>query len=214
MSLKSALGLHGVFWLYGSLGFVGFFAIYWTFSETEGRSLEDIEEFYKKGIRGKIPRKEISERVAKESSKKFSPSTDSITTEREDGVGISDVEVTNQLFTNAARKLKSSNEVNGELMAGVSTETVDTTFTVSTFDLQDPKSSTEDVNEKKDDVQQVADKSKEAKGQKSSEIQDSSEGTSDKQTSVEVKVETAEQNNDENSTQVNNEEHVEQRTKM
>ncbi|KDR23065.1 Solute carrier family 2, facilitated glucose transporter member 6, partial [Zootermopsis nevadensis] len=74
LSLKSALGLHGVFWLYGSLGFVGFFAIYWTFSETEGRSLEDIEEFYKKGIRGKIPKKEISERVAKESSTKFSPS--------------------------------------------------------------------------------------------------------------------------------------------
>jgi len=162
LSLKSALGLHGVFWLYGVLGFVGFFAIYWTFSETEGRSLEEIEEFYKQGIRGKIPKKGITEEVSKESSINFSPSTSSATTERE-GVSNSNDEdrmIINTLFTTQqprtkARKSRSSNDISGGAV-GMSTETIDTTFTVSTVDLQEPKSTTGDVREKKDDVKQTA----------------------------------------------------------
>jgi hypothetical protein len=242
LSLKSALSLHGVFWLYGCLGFVGFFAIYWTFSETEGRSLEDIEEFYKKGMRGKIPKKkEIIGETSKEPSINFSPSTSSIVIEKENGFSGNDEErmINKTLFTthslrNNASKSYSSNYISDG--AGTSTETLDTTFTVSTADLHDPKSSTADVRRKgEDEIQQVTEETHEesklreekCKKENASEEEISYkikelERTSNESKPVEVKSGKAtDENNakkDENSVKekvdIHSEAEVEERTKM
>ena len=41
--LKSSLGAHGAFWLYGTICVVGFVVVYFKLPETKGKSLEDIE---------------------------------------------------------------------------------------------------------------------------------------------------------------------------
>jgi hypothetical protein len=156
LSLKSALSLHGVFWLYGSLGFVGFFAIYWTFSETEGRSLEEIEEFYKKGMRGKIPKRAVADETSKEPSINFSASASSVIREKENEINgkdgdrvLNNMLLTTQSFRNNASKSYSSSDMsNGD---GRSTDTLDTAFTVSTVDLHDPNSSSGDIGERRTD---------------------------------------------------------------
>ncbi|XP_023724431.1 facilitated trehalose transporter Tret1-2 homolog isoform X2 [Cryptotermes secundus] len=166
LSVNSALSLHGVFWLYGCLGFVGFFVIYWTFSETEGRSLEDIEEFYKKGMRGKIPKKkQIIGETSKEPSINFSPSTSSVVIEKGNGVDSNDEDrmINNTLFKtqslrNKASKSFSSNDVSNG--AGTSTETLDTAFTASTADLQDRMPSTADVSKKSEEAEETREETK------------------------------------------------------
>jgi hypothetical protein len=244
LSLKSALSLHGVFWLYGSLGFVGFFVIYWTFSETEGRTLEDIEEFYKKGMRGKIPKKKQSiGETSKEPSINFSSSTSSVAIEKETGLNSSDEDrmihntlFTTQSFRNKASKSNSSNDISDG--AGTSTETVDTAFTASTADLHDPKSSTADVRKKsEDEIQQVAEetleepklreekckKEKAAEEEISDEIKEL-ERTSSESKAVEIKCDEAKATNENNAkngencikekVDVHNEAEVEERTQM
>jgi len=162
LPLKSVLCLYGVFWLYGCLGFIGFFVIYWTFSETEGRSLEDIEEFYKNGFRGKIPKRVISKGLSKESSTNLNSSTNFVTVEKENEANISDEDrmINNTLFatqrlSNRPSKLYSSNDISSEIVS-TSTETLDTTVTASTADLQGQNLSTGDVREKDDVDTQVA----------------------------------------------------------
>jgi hypothetical protein len=180
--------------------------------------LEDIEEFYKTGIRGKIPRKGISEETAKGTSTQSSSSTNSVTIEREGVIKSNDeyrmvnnTSFTTQHLRNTASKSHSSNAESGGITIGTSTETIDTTFTVSTADLQDPKSSTGDVTENKDDVRHVAgekseemkvaeekrDKMKVVEGEKSIQIKDT-EGKPSEHKTEEVKynkAKAAEQNN-------------------
>ncbi|KAJ4438370.1 hypothetical protein ANN_14312 [Periplaneta americana] len=146
LSLKASLHLHGVFWLYGILSLVGFIIIYFTFTETEGRSLEDIEEFYKKGIRGKIPKRGEPEGASKESLNLSLQTIASARLETEDETraksSSNDEErmISNSLYSSqlsrneVMRKSQSSNNAIGGLDA--STETLDTTFTASTVDLQ------------------------------------------------------------------------------
>jgi hypothetical protein len=149
-----------VFWLYGCLGIVGFFVIYWTFSETEGRSLEEIEEFYKKGMRGKIPKREVTDGKSKEPSINFSPSTSSVVIEKENEINTNDVDrvvnnksLTAQSSRNTLSKLYSGNDERDG--SGRSTETLDTAFTASTADIHDPKSSAADVRSV-DEIQKAA----------------------------------------------------------
>lgn len=47
LDLKSFLGLSGVFMLYGCITVGGIVYVYFKLPETEGRSLEDIENLYK-----------------------------------------------------------------------------------------------------------------------------------------------------------------------
>ncbi len=47
LDLKHCLGLAGVFSLYGSITVCGIVYVYFKLPETEGRSLEDIENLYK-----------------------------------------------------------------------------------------------------------------------------------------------------------------------
>jgi hypothetical protein len=222
-----------VLWLYGSLGFVGFFVIYWTFSETEGRSLEDIEEFYKTGIRGKIPKRGNSEVAAKDTFTKFSSSSNCVTIGREGVSSNSDEDgINNTLFTvqhskNMISKPHYSNSLRGGINNATSTETIDTALTVSASDLQDPKSSTGDVTEKKDDVQQVeeekCDEKKVVVGENFTGVTDS-EGKSNELKTVEDKCNKARavkqnvDNKGENCIQekaeVHSEADVEERTNM
>jgi hypothetical protein len=243
LSLKSALSLHGVFWLYGSLGFIGFFVIYWTFSETEGRSLEEIEEFYKKGMRGKIPKREIIDETSKEPSINFSPSTSSVIIEKENKVNSNDEDrmIDNTLFATQSLRDKtgkshSVNDISG--VCGTSTETLDSAITASTVDLHDPKSSTGDVTKKRDDdIQQVAEekpeetevrdkkykKEKTAEEEISNEIKEL-EGTSSESKAVDGKCskdKTTKENNVKEGEKcikekvdVHNEADVEERTQM
>jgi hypothetical protein len=142
--VKSALNLHGAFWLYGCLGTVGFFVIYWTFSETEGRSLEDIEEFYKKGIRGKIPKRAPRNGNLQELPKNFTPSMNSLR-DKNENMGTKDEDM-----TVTKSKINFSKDTNGGIV-GISTETLQTTFTASAASLQDRESTTGDVTEIKVD---------------------------------------------------------------
>jgi hypothetical protein len=138
--VKSALSLHGAFWLYGCLGTVGFFVIYWTFSETEGRSLEDIEEFYKTGIRGKIPKRSPTKGTSQALPTNFTPSMNSIRAINEK------TESKNEDMTVTNPKINYSNGISGGI-AGTSTETLQTTFTASVASLEDRESATGDVIE-------------------------------------------------------------------
>lgn len=189
LSLKSALSLHGVFWLYGCLGFVGFFVIYWTFSETEGRSLEEIEEFYRKGLRGKIPKREITDGKSKEPSINFSLSTSSVIIEKENEINgkdedrvVNNISLTAQSPRNKTSKSYSSNDIRDG--AGRSTETLDTTFTGSTADIHDPKSSAADVRSV-DGIQKAAEKEPEETKHKEEECK--KEKVADQEISDEVK---------------------------
>lgn len=47
LSLKTTLSLSGMFFVYGSISVIGFVVLYLYMPETEGRSLEEIEESYK-----------------------------------------------------------------------------------------------------------------------------------------------------------------------
>lgn len=47
LDIESLLGLHGVFFFYGTLGLLGLVFIYFCVPETEGKNLEDIEKFFK-----------------------------------------------------------------------------------------------------------------------------------------------------------------------
>jgi len=142
--IKSALNLHGAFWLYGCLGAVGFFVIYWTFSETEGRSLEDIEEFYKTGIRGKIPKRAATKGTSQALPTNCTPSVNSLRAINEKN------ESRNEDMTTTKTKINHSNDISGGI-AGTSTETLQTTFTASVASLQDRESATGDVAEMKVD---------------------------------------------------------------
>lgn len=46
LDLKSLLDLHGVFFFYGALGFVGILFIFFCLPETEGKKLEDVEKIF------------------------------------------------------------------------------------------------------------------------------------------------------------------------
>jgi len=142
--IKSSLNLHGAFWLYGCLGTVGFFVIYWTFSETEGRSLEDIEEFYKTGIRGKIPKRSPTKETSQALPTNFTPSVNSIRDINEKK------ESRNEDMMVTSPKINYSNDISGGIV-GTSTETLQTTFTASVASLQDRESATGDVTEMKVD---------------------------------------------------------------
>ncbi|PSN58216.1 hypothetical protein C0J52_05971 [Blattella germanica] len=82
LGIKSSLHLHGVFFLYGLMALLGFILIYFTFVETEGRSLEDIEEFYKKGIKGTIPKMSKDAPQTKESSLNLCSATNPVMAEK------------------------------------------------------------------------------------------------------------------------------------
>lgn len=137
--VKSELHLHGAFWLYGGLGFVGFFAIYWTFAETEGRHLEDIEEFYKTGIRGKIPKRASAGEASLGLPMKFTSSVNSVRAENDKETSDEDMRV-NKPNTNY------SNDISGGIV-GKSTETLQTMLTASVASLQDRESTTGDATE-------------------------------------------------------------------
>jgi len=139
--IKSALSLYGAFWLYGSLGAVGFFVIYWTFSETEGRSLEDIEEFYKTGIRGKIPKRAPTKGTSQALPTNFTPSMNSVR-----AINEKKTESKNEDMTATKPKRNYSNDISGGIV-GTSTETLQTTVTTSVASLQDRESATGDVTE-------------------------------------------------------------------
>lgn len=47
LDIEGLLGLHGVFFFYGSLGLLGLAFIYISVPETEGKNLEEIEKFFK-----------------------------------------------------------------------------------------------------------------------------------------------------------------------
>lgn len=142
--IKSALSLHGAFWLYGCLGTVGFFVIYWTFSETEGRSLEDIEEFYKTGIRGKIPKRAPTKGISQALPTNVTPSVNSLRAINENK------ESRNEDLMATKPKINYSNNISGGIV-GTSTETLQTTFTTSVASLQDRESATGEVAEMKVD---------------------------------------------------------------
>jgi hypothetical protein len=150
--IKSAVGLHGAFWLYGSLGTVGFFVIYWAFSETEGRSLEDIEEFYKTGIRGKIPKRTS----AKEELQALPTNCKPMNSLRDKN---ENMDTKNDDMTVTKPKINYSKDINGEIV-GKSTETLQTTFTASVASLQDRESTTGNVTEMKvdSDIQDLSEK--------------------------------------------------------
>jgi len=156
--IKSALSLHGAFWLYGCLGAVGFFVIYWTFSETEGRSLEDIEEFYKTGIRGKIPKRSPTKGTSQALPTNFTPSMNSLRAINEK------TENKNEDTTVTNPKRNYSNGISGGI-AGTSTETLQTTFTASVASLQDRESATGDVTEMRvdSDIKHMSEKKLEEK---------------------------------------------------
>ncbi|XP_075210782.1 facilitated trehalose transporter Tret1-2 homolog [Lycorma delicatula] len=48
LDLKSLLNLYGVFFFYGSLGFIGILFLYFCLPETEGKKLEDVEKIFAK----------------------------------------------------------------------------------------------------------------------------------------------------------------------
>ena len=48
LSLQDAVSRPGAFWLYGVLALVGGVWVWWTMPETAGRSLEQIEELFKR----------------------------------------------------------------------------------------------------------------------------------------------------------------------
>lgn len=151
--IKSALSLHGAFWLYGCLGTVGFFVIYWIFSETEGRSLEDIEEFYKTGIRGKIPKRAATKRTSQALPTNFTPSVNFLTaTNEKKGSRNEDMMTTKP-------NINYGNDISGGIV-GTSTETLQTTFTASVASLQDRESTTGDVAKMKvdSDINHVSDR--------------------------------------------------------
>lgn len=144
LSIKSTLKLHGTFWLYGCLGAVGFFVIYWTFSETEGRSLEDIEEFYKTGLRGKIPKRPSTERTSQALPIHFTPSMNYVRARNENK------ETAGKDTTIIKHNTNSIDDISGG-NCGRSTETLQTTFTASVASLQNSESTAGDVRETKID---------------------------------------------------------------
>jgi len=165
--IKSALNLHGAFWLYGCLGAVGFFVIYWTFSETEGRSLEDIEEFYKTGIRGKIPKRAPTKGTSQALPTlptNFTPSMNSLRSINEK------TESTNEAIKATKLKGNYSNDISGGIV-GTSTETLQTTFTASVASIQDRESATGDVKEMRvdSDIKHMSEKKLEEKEERKEE---------------------------------------------
>ena len=50
--LQRLLGVHGVFYFYGTMSTVGLVFLYYMLPETEGRTLEDIETNYKSKKKG------------------------------------------------------------------------------------------------------------------------------------------------------------------
>lgn len=126
--------------MYGSLGAVGFVVIYWTFSETEGRSLEDIEEFYKTGIRGKIPKRAPAKGTSQAIPTNLTSSMNSVRAINEK------TESRNKDMTVTKPKSNCSNDINGGIV-GTSTETLQTAFTASVASLQDRESADGDVTE-------------------------------------------------------------------
>lgn len=126
------------------MGAVGFFVIYWTFSETEGRSLEDIEEFYKTGIRGKIPKRVPTKGTSQALPTNSTPSMNSLRTKNEKK------ETRDEDMRVTKSKINCSNDISGGIV-GTSTETLHTTFTASVASLQDRESTTGGVTEMKGD---------------------------------------------------------------
>jgi hypothetical protein len=200
----------------------------------------DIEEFYKKGMRGKIPKmRTIIDETSKEPSINLSPSISSVVLEKESGVNSNDEDrvinktvFTTQSLRNKASKSCSNHDISDGF--GTSTETLDTAIIASTSDLHDPKSSTADVrNKSENEIQQLPEETPEERKHKEekaaeeevSEEMKESEGTSSESKAVEVKCNKAKATDENNAkdgeircieekVDVHNEAEVEERTQM
>jgi hypothetical protein len=53
ISLYEAITIGGAFFLFAGIAVLAWFFFYFLFPETKGRSLEDIEELFSKGISGR-----------------------------------------------------------------------------------------------------------------------------------------------------------------
>lgn len=126
--------------MYGGLGVLGFFVIYWTFAETEGRRLEDIEEFYKTGIRGIIPKRASTEGTSRGLPINFTHSMNSVTAKNENK------ETSDKDMTVNKPDTIYSNAISGGVF-GESRETLQTTLTASVASLQDRESTIGGVTE-------------------------------------------------------------------
>ncbi|KAJ9574449.1 hypothetical protein L9F63_008375 [Diploptera punctata] len=156
LNLKADLGLFGVFFLYGILAAIGYLVILFTFSETEGRSLEDIEEFYKKGMRGKIPKTNIFNPDLKQNSMNLCKTTNtSLMDSGHANMGFNsneEVQMINKaLFENSSKVADgiSNHDNEGIHNTGIETVTKDTTFIENE---QNHELKTDDITKSDDSV--------------------------------------------------------------